>query len=189
VSFKGLPNIVAGGPAKTIHALIQFRDFTIQVRQGGFERLTMMGMRRGFEFMHDAHARKLQVLLFLFLADLRVGLISGIGIGFGYFRGLYLGFHVFAFPSTRHMLILPQFTTQRGNFEGQFFEENFRLSAGCAALRNHRERRAHHALHGAFGHARQMLGKDAAIREFRAVIGPMQPQIPDSCGEFGAGER
>ena len=180
---------MAGGRAKTIHALIQFRDFTIQVRQGGFERLAMMGMRRGFEFMHDAHARKLQVLLFLLLTDLCVGLISGIGIRLGNFRGLYLGFHVFAFPSTRHGLILAQFTTQRENFDGQFFEENFRLSAGRAAMRNLRERRAHHALHGALGHARQMLGEDAAIRELRAVIGPMQPQIPDPGGEFGAGER
>src|SRR5712664_2088028 len=62
-----------------------------------------------------------------------------------------------------------------------------KLGAGSAALGENGESRAHHAADGGLRDAREMLGKDAPVREFRGVAGPGQPQAPGFFGLLRAG--
>ena len=54
-------------------------------------------------------------------------------------------------------------------------------------MRENREGRAHYAADGSFADTREMLGKDAAVREFGGVTGPGDSQAPAFFGSLRAG--
>jgi hypothetical protein len=86
--------------------LLHIGDFLIQKSQGGFQRLAMLRVGGGLQFVYDASARELQVFLFLLVTNLGIGLIAGIGVGLREFCGFNLICYVFTFPSSGHDSIL-----------------------------------------------------------------------------------
>ncbi len=50
-------------------------------------------------------------------------------------------------------------------------------------MRNNGKRRMHHAVQSGLGDAREVLGEDAAVREFCGLIGPSHSQEP-TCFRF-----
>jgi hypothetical protein len=88
--------------------LPEFGKFFVEVGQGGFERLTMIGISGGLQVVEDARAGQLDTLAFL-IAESRFG---GLFPVFGFCgRGpgcFHLRFHVLAFPATRHNNSVPQ---------------------------------------------------------------------------------
>jgi hypothetical protein len=89
--------------------LVQVGELFVEVSESGFERLAMVGVSGGFEVMRNASSGELQVLAFLFAAKLfrAFGIIAVVPRGF--LAGFNLRFHVLAFPSSRHTLILTHF--------------------------------------------------------------------------------
>jgi hypothetical protein len=79
----------------------QFGDFFFQVGQSCFERFAMVGIRGGFQVVHDAGAGELQVFALLLAMDL-VGAFALSVSSLWCLAGFHLGFDVLAFPSPCH---------------------------------------------------------------------------------------
>jgi len=93
--------------------LIEFREFLIQVAEGGFEGFAMVGVGRGGEIVEDAGTRQLQVFALLIPLNLLRRLWALGGFLLRSLRRLDLGFYVLAFPTTRHGAILTQIAPAR----------------------------------------------------------------------------
>jgi hypothetical protein len=94
--------------------LVHVGDFFVEESHGGFERFAVLRVRGGLQFVYDAGARELQILFFLLVTNLGVGLIASVRVGLREFCGLNLVCYVFTFPSSGHGSILAQFVTWEG---------------------------------------------------------------------------
>src|SRR5208282_2271213 len=86
----------------------------------------MVWVCRGFQIVGNSNAGQLQVLPFLFAAELLRALRVVAVVALGRLAGLDLRFDVFAFPSSRHTYSLTHFAAGAGDYR-----ENFKRGAPC----------------------------------------------------------
>ena len=80
--------------------------FLVEVGEGGFEGFAVVGVGGVGEVVGDAGAGKLKIPDGLFAELLRRGFLGASGERFLRFGGFsYLGFYVFAFPTSGHVVI------------------------------------------------------------------------------------
>src|SRR6266550_3595382 len=165
--------------------LTQIGDFFVEMGEGGFKGLAMVGMSGGSEVVHDTDTGQLKVLALFFAYELFRSLGSRTRFLLRCFRSFDLRFDVLAFPATCHAYSVTQIVQIARDSDGKVTKE--KSGAGGASLGENGKSRAHHTADGALRDTREMLGKDAAVGEFGGATGPGHSQAPGFFGLLRAG--